>query len=106
MARSAPVIMVYWMKTSSPIIVDGMKDVMRLSDGSKFSPRLNKKTAKNTSIYIAEEVVVGKNSPFVGAIVSIDMANVGKWAESRKITYTTYTDLSKRWIISDVMKSA
>ena len=77
------------------IMVDRMKDVMRLSDGSKFSPQLIENKLK-FSIYIAEAVVVGKDRPFVGAMINIDMGNVGKWAESGKITYTTYTDLSQK----------
>lgn len=77
------------------VMVDRMKDVMRLSDGSKFSPQLIENKLK-FSIYIAEAVVVGKDRPFVGAMINIDMGNVGKWAESRKITYTTYTDLSQK----------
>ncbi len=77
------------------VMVDRMKDVMRLSDGSKFSPQLIENKLK-FSIYIGEAVVVGKDRQFVGAMVNIDMANVGKWAESRKMTYTTYTDLSQK----------
>ena len=77
------------------IVVDRMKDVMQLADGSKFSPQLIENKLK-FSIYISEAVVVGKDQPFVAAMINIDMNNVGKWAESRKMTYTTYTDLSQK----------
>lgn len=77
------------------IVVDRMKDVMQLADGSKFSPQLIENKLK-FSIYISEAVVVGKDQPFVAAMVNIDMNNVGKWAESNKMTYTTYTDLSQK----------
>lgn len=77
------------------IVVDRMKDVMQLQDGSKFSPQLIENKLK-FSIYISEAVIVGKDQPFVAAMINIDMNNVGKWAESNKMTYTTYTDLSQK----------
>jgi long-chain acyl-CoA synthetase len=77
------------------VMIDRMKDVMKLSDGTKFSPQLIENKLK-FSMYISEAVVVGKDRPYVGAMINMDMANVGKWAENRKITYTTYTDLSQK----------
>lgn len=77
------------------VMIDRMKDVMKLTDGTKFSPQLIENKMK-FSVYISEAVIVGKDRPFVAAMINMDMANVGKWAESRKITYTTYTDLSQK----------
>jgi long-chain acyl-CoA synthetase len=77
------------------VMIDRMKDVMQLVDGTKFSPQLIENKLK-FSIYISEAVVVGKDRPFVAAMINMDMGNVGKWAESNKITYTTYTDLSQK----------
>ena len=77
------------------VMIDRMKDVMQLVDGTKFSPQLIENKLK-FSIYISEVVVVGKDRPFVAAMINMDMGNVGKWAESNKITYTTYTDLSQK----------
>ncbi|MCX5860725.1 MAG: AMP-binding protein [Deltaproteobacteria bacterium] len=77
------------------VMIDRMKDVMKLSDGTKFSPQLIENKLK-FSMYISEAVVLGKDRPFVSAMINMDMANVGKWVESNKITYTTYTDLSQK----------
>jgi long-chain acyl-CoA synthetase len=41
-------------------------------------------------------VVVGGDWPFVSALVTIDFANAGKWAEKRQLPYTTFTDLSQK----------
>lgn len=84
------------------IMIDRMKDVMELSDGTKFSPQLIENKLK-FSMYISEAVVVGKNRPYVAAMINIDMANVGKWAENRKLTYTTYTDLSQKDEVYDLI---
>ncbi len=84
------------------VMIDRMKDVMELSDGTKFSPQLIENKLK-FSLYISEAVVVGKNRPYVAAMINMDMANVGKWAESRKIGYTTYTDLSQKDEVYDIV---
>jgi long-chain acyl-CoA synthetase len=84
------------------IMIDRMKDVMELADGTKFSPQLIENKLK-FSMYISEAVVVGKNRPHVGAMINMDMANVGKWAENNRITYTTYTDLSQKDEVYDLI---
>ena len=48
------------------------------------------------SPYVREAVVVGKDRPCVTALLNIDYGNVGKWAETRAIAYTTYTDLAQK----------
>jgi len=77
------------------VVVDRMKDVMKLSDGTKFSSQLIENKLK-FSPYISEAVVIGKDRPYVTALINMDMANTGKWAEDRQITYTTFTDLSQK----------
>ncbi|MBI5572050.1 MAG: AMP-binding protein [Desulfomonile tiedjei] len=84
------------------IMIDRMKDVMELSDGTKFSPQLIENKLK-FSMFVSEAVVVGKSRPYVAAMINMDMANVGKWAETRKMTYTTYTDLSQKDEVYDLI---
>ena len=77
------------------VVIDRLKDVLRLADGSVFSPQYIGNKLK-FSPYIKETVVVGKDRPYVVALVNIDMANVGRWAENNHLPYTTYVDLSQR----------
>lgn len=77
------------------VVIDRMKDVMQLSDGTKFSPQLIENKLK-FSQYISEAVIIGKDRPHVTALINMDMANVGKWAEDHRINYTTFTDLSQK----------
>jgi long-chain acyl-CoA synthetase len=77
------------------IIIDRMSDVMKLSDGSKFSPQLIENKLR-FSPYIIDAVVMGQERPFITAMIAIDMANVGKWAENHQIAYTTFTDISQK----------
>jgi len=77
------------------VVIDRVRDVMTLQDGTKFSPQFIENKLK-FSPYIREAVVFGGDWPFVSAMINIDFANVGKWAESRQIPYTTYTDLAQK----------
>ncbi|ACL25297.1 long-chain fatty acid--CoA ligase [Chloroflexus aggregans] len=77
------------------IVIDRAKDVMTLHDGTKFSPQFIENKLK-FSPYIKEAVVFGGDWPFVTAMINIDFANVGKWAENAQISYTTYTDLAQK----------
>ncbi len=77
------------------IIFDRLKDIMQLSDGSRFSPQYIENKLK-FSPFIKEAVAFGKRREYVTAFINIDMANVGKWAETNHIPYTTYVDLSQK----------
>jgi len=76
-------------------IVDRAKDVSRLADGTIFPPKYLENKLK-FSPYVKEAVCIGQDRPFVAALVNIDLAAVGNWAERRGIAYTSYTDLSQR----------
>jgi len=77
------------------IVIDRAKDVMTLHDGTKFSPQFIENKLK-FSPHVKEAVVFGGDWPFVSAMINIDFANVGKWAETNQISYTTYTDLAQK----------
>jgi long-chain acyl-CoA synthetase len=49
-------------------------------------------------------VVGGKDREFVGAIVNIDFAMVGKWAERNSLPYTTFVDLSQKNEVADLVQ--
>lgn len=85
------------------VVIDRMKDVMRLSDGSIFSPQHIENKLK-FSPYIKEAVVFGREKPYVTAFINIDYENVGKWAENHQIAYTTYTDLSQKPEVYELIK--
>ena len=85
------------------IVIDRAKDVMTLHDGTRFSPQFIENKLK-FSPYIKEAVVFGGDWPFVTAMVTIDFANSGKWAEKNQIAYTTFTDLSQKAEIYELVR--
>jgi long-chain acyl-CoA synthetase len=50
-----------------------------------------------------DAVVIGQGRPYIAAMISIDMGNVGKWAENNQIAYTTFTDLSQKEAVYDLI---
>ncbi|MEM6706281.1 MAG: AMP-binding protein [Acidobacteriota bacterium] len=78
------------------VVIDRKKDVMTLGDGTRFSPQFIENKLK-FSPYVREAVVFGGGDyDFITALVTIDYANAGKWAEKRQLPYTTFTDLSQK----------
>ena len=84
------------------VIIDRLADVMKLSDGSRFSPQLIENKLK-FSPFIMDAVIIGQERPYISAMISIDSGNVGKWAESNQIAYTTFTDLSQKKAVYDII---
>lgn len=78
------------------IVMDRMDDLRELTGSRKFSPQYIEIRLR-FSQYIKEAIIVGgEDREFVTAIINIDIENVGRWAEARRIPYTTFTDLSQR----------
>ena len=84
------------------VIIDRLADVMKLSDGSRFSPQLIENKLK-FSPFITDAVVIGQEKPHIAAMISVDSGNVGKWAENNQIAYTTFTDLSQKKEVYDLI---
>jgi long-chain acyl-CoA synthetase len=83
-------------------IVDRAKDVSRLADGTLFAPKYIENKLK-FSPYVKEAVCVGQDRPYVTALVNIDLAAVGNWAERRGLAYTSYTDLSQKPEVAELI---
>jgi len=86
------------------VVIDRLKDVMHLNDGTQFSPQFLENKIK-FSPFLRESVVVGGGRDFATAILCIDMAIVGHWAETQMITYTTYQDLAAKDEVYALIKS-
>ncbi|MCZ6552255.1 MAG: AMP-binding protein [SAR324 cluster bacterium] len=76
-------------------IIDRIKDVGKLQDGSLFAPKYVENKLK-FSPFIREAMAVGRDRPHATALVNIDLEAVGNWAEKRDIMYTSYTDLAQK----------
>ena len=77
------------------VVIDRLSDVMHNHENQMFSPMFLENKLK-FSPYIKEAVVFGDKREFVTALINIDPEVVGKWAEDRGVSYTTYMDLSAK----------
>jgi len=87
------------------IVIDRLSDVMHNSKGEMFSPMFLENKLK-FSPYIKEAVIFGDQRDFVSALINIDPIVVGKWAEDRGISFTTYMDLSNKPQVAELLKEA
>lgn len=76
-------------------IIDRVKDVGALADGTLFAPKYLENKLKFFP-YVKEAVMFGQGRDRVCAFVNIDMEAVGSWAEKRNLPYSGYTDLASR----------
>jgi long-chain acyl-CoA synthetase len=77
------------------VVIDRIKDLAETSRGERFSPQYIENKLK-FSPYIAETVVLGAGRDALAAMICIRFSIVSKWAEKKRISFTTYTDLSSR----------
>jgi len=76
-------------------IIDRVKDVGQLADGSLFAPKYIENKLKFFP-YIKEAVAFGHGRDRVCAFINMDMEAVGNWAEKRGMPYSGYVDLAGR----------
>ena len=84
------------------VIIDRAKDVGALADGTPFAPQFIENKLK-FSPYVREAVAFGHERPFVTAMIAIDLATVGNWAERRGLAYTSYMDLSQKEEVRELL---
>ncbi len=86
------------------VVIDRVKDIATTSRGERFSPQFIENKLK-FSPYVAEAVVLGDGKPHLAALVCIRFSIVSKWAERNRISFTTYTDLSAKPQVLDLLRA-
>jgi long-chain acyl-CoA synthetase len=89
-------------KTGQLKIIDRVKDVGRLKDGTLFAPKYIENKLK---FYpnIREAVAIGAGRDFVCAMVNIDLTAVGSWAERNNVVYGSYQELAGHPLVYDMI---
>ncbi len=86
------------------VYLDRVNEMITLPNGKKFSPQFIEIRLR-FSPYVKDAMVFGgRDKPFVSAILNIEYANVGKWAERNKVNYTNYSDLSQKPEVINLLK--
>jgi long-chain acyl-CoA synthetase len=85
------------------VVIDRLSDVMHTRRGEMFSPMFLENKLK-FSPYVKEAVVFGDRRDFIAALINVDPIVVGKWAEDRGISFTTYMDLSSKPEVAELIR--
>ena len=85
------------------VVIDRIKDLAETSRGERFSPQYLENKLK-FSPYIAETVVLGAGRDTLAAMICIRFSIISKWAEKKRISFTTYTDLSSRPEVYELLR--
>ena len=86
------------------VVIDRVKDMATTARGNRFSPQFIENKLKFCQ-YVAEAVILGDGRDYLSAMICIRFSIVSKWAEQRRISFTTYTDLSSRPEVYELLKS-
>jgi long-chain acyl-CoA synthetase len=84
------------------VVIDRLSDVMHNKKEEMFSPMFLENALK-FSPYIKEAVIYGNKEDFVACLINIDPVVVGKWAEDKGISFTTYMDLAGKPEVAKLM---
>lgn len=84
-------------------IVDRKKDIIITSGGKNISPSEIENKMK-CSPYIKEAIIIGDRMKYLTALIQIEYDNVGNWAQSNKIAYTTYKSLAQNSEVYELVK--
>lgn len=83
-------------------IMDRKKDIIITAGGKNITPAFIENKLK-FSPYIQDAVVIGEGRKFLSALILIDEDNVTKYAQDKRIPYTTFEDLSQNPEIQELI---
>jgi long-chain acyl-CoA synthetase len=89
-------------KTGQLKIIDRVRDVGRLNDGTLFAPKYLENKLKFFP-NIREAVALGDGRDFAAVMLSIELAAVGDWAERNNIVYGSYQELAAHPRVYDLL---
>ncbi|MCF8068366.1 MAG: AMP-binding protein [Desulfobacterales bacterium] len=89
-------------KNGHLVVIDRVSDVMHNCKDEMFSPMFLENKIK-FSPYVKEAVIFGDKMDYVSALINVSPLVVGKWAEDRGISFTTYMDLSQKPEVADLI---
>jgi long-chain acyl-CoA synthetase len=93
----------YFDKRGRLVVIDRVRDIATMATGDRFSPQYIENKLK-FSPYVAEAVILGRDRDYLAAIICIRFPIVAKWAEKNRIAFTTYSDLSSRPEVLELLR--
>ena len=87
------------------VVLGRLSEVVYTAQGERYIPNYIENRLK-FSPYIKDVAVLGSGRNTLAAMVCIDMESVGHWAELRGISYMSYSDLSQKPPVMELLAQA
>jgi len=94
-----------WVDGTHLKIVDRIKDIIITAGGKNISPSEIENSLK-ASPFVKEAIVIGDRRKYVTCLIGIDFDVVSEWAQRKRITHTTYRDLSEKAEVRKLVQKA
>lgn len=85
----------YYNDAGHLVVIDRIADLAEMNGNRRYSPQFIENKLK-FSPFVAEAVILGDKRDYLAAMICIRFPIVSKWAEKKRISFTTYTDLASR----------
>lgn len=87
------------------VFLERVDDMRELATGETFPPQFIE-TRLRFSPFVKDIMTLGDSTrPYIGALINIDMNVVSRWAEERKLAFSTFTDLSQKREVADLVRA-
>jgi long-chain acyl-CoA synthetase len=87
------------------VVLGRLSEVVYTAQGERYIPNYIENRLK-FSPYIKDVAVLGSGRDSLAAMICIDMESVGHWAELRGLSYMSYSDLSQKAPVMDLLIEA
>ncbi len=86
------------------VFLERLDDLRRLRSGERFPPQFIE-TRLRFSPFIKDIMTLGDETrDYITALINIDMSVVSRWAEDRNISFSTFTDLSQKAEVAELVR--
>jgi long-chain acyl-CoA synthetase len=86
------------------VFLDRIKDLVELASGDKLAPQVIESRLRFSPYVRDVWVLAGPDRAYVSAIIVINYDSVGKWAGQRRVAYATFTELSQKPEVYELVK--
>lgn len=92
-----------WDDDGQLMVLGRVSEMVETARGERFIPTYIENRLK-FSPHIRDACVIGAARDFLSAIVNIDFAAVGQWAQENGVAYASYADLSQAQAVVDLIR--
>jgi long-chain acyl-CoA synthetase len=86
------------------VFMDRIKDLVELASGDKLAPQFIESQLRSSPYIKDAWVLAGPDRAYASAVIVINYTSVGHWAGGKGVTYATFTELSQRPEVYQLVK--